>query len=145
MSKYFEFSKISAGNYVVRVESKTLSSKHFLFKTDSVKVTIPSKVKVPSIHTKLSFDVSTISIDEEVDSGIFFTLLFGGLAVYLYANIDWAYQLFLPLLKLLAQFPIIGSFIAKRLPNESRYSEGVGGFSMGIDHVRNKQGKSKKR
>ena len=102
-------------------------------------------MKVPSIHTKLSFDVSTISIDEEVDSGIFFTLLFGGLAVYLYANIDWAYQLFLPLLKLLAQFPIIGSFIAKRLPNESRYSEGVGGFSMGIDHVGNKQGKSKKR
>lgn len=75
MSKYFEFSKISAGNYVVRVESKTLSSKHFLFKTDSVKVTIPSKVKVPSIHTKLSFDVSTISIDEEVDSGIFFHLV----------------------------------------------------------------------
>ena len=127
------------------LNQKTLSSKHFLFKTDSVNVTIPSKVKVPSIHTKLSFDVSTISIDEEVDSGIFFTLLFSGLAVYLYANIDWAYQGFLPLLfLLLAQFPIIGSFIAKRLPNESRYSEGVGGFSMGIDHVRNKQGSQRR-
>lgn len=133
MSKYFEFSKVAAGNYVLRVESKSLSSKHFLSKTNSVKVNVPSKMKVPSIHTELSFDVSTVSIDEEVDSGIFFTLLFGGLAVYLYANVDWAFQLFLPLFKLLAQFPIIGPFVAKRLPNESRFSEGIGGFS--IDHV----------
>eukprot|EP00943_MAST-04B_sp_MAST-4B-sp1_P004921 g4921.t1 len=133
MSKYFEFSKVSAGNYVLRVESKALSSKHFFLKTNSVKVNVPSKMKVPSIHTELSFDVSTVSIDEEVDSGIFFTLLFGGLAVYLYANVDWAFQLFLPLFKLLAQFPIIGPFVAKRLPNESRFSEGVGGFS--IDHL----------
>ena len=119
LSKYFEFPKVSAGNYILRVESKSLSSKHFLVKSNDLKVTVPSRMEAPSVHTELDFTVSIVSIDDEVDSGNFFTLLFGGLAVYIYANSEWAFRFFLPLLKILAELPIIGPVISKRLPNES--------------------------
>lgn len=133
LSKYFEFPKVSAGKYILRVESKALSSKHFLVKSNDLKVTVPSRMEAPSVHTELDFTVSIVSIDDEVDSGNFFTLLFGGLAVYIYANSEWAFRFFLPVLKILAELPLLGPVISKRLPNESRASEGVGGFTMGID------------
>ena len=71
LSKYFEFPKVSAGKYILRVESKSLSSKHFLVKSNDLKVTVPSRMEAPSVHTELDFTVSIVSIDDEVDSGNF--------------------------------------------------------------------------
>ena len=71
LSKYFEFPKVSAGKYILRVESKSLSSKHFLVKSNDLKVTVPSRMEAPSVHTELDFTVSIVSITTRLIVGTF--------------------------------------------------------------------------
>lgn len=127
---YFEFTNVPAGNYVLYTESSKVSAKYFSIDAPKVDVTVPSRSDTPSIHTQLSFSASASSLEEDIESGSFFSLVFGIVIVFSIINHTVALELLMPMLKILSSVPILGGWVRKIVPKEKSYGTSVGGFSM---------------